>query len=130
MRAFIVDLENRPGTLAGLAETIAGRGINITGLSGAGSGSAGMVGLITNDDNGTRSALEGGSFTFHETDVVTALLDHRPGTLADATRRLATAGINLAMVAIVDIQGDQLVIAFGVDNAADAKTALAELPGA
>jgi hypothetical protein len=129
MRAFVVDLENRPGALAGLAETIAGRGVNITGLAGVGSGDSGMVGLLTNDDDGTRSALEGGSYTFTETDVVTAKLDHRPGTLADATRRMATAGINLSMAALIGTDGDRIVAAFGVDNAENARTALAELAG-
>jgi hypothetical protein len=129
MRAFIVDLENQPGALAGLAETIAGRGVNITGLAGVGSGDSGMVGLITNDDSGTRSALEGGSYTFQETDVVTAKLDHRPGTLADATRRMATAGINLSMAALIGTEGDRILVAFGVDNAQNARTALAELAG-
>ena len=35
VNAFIVELENRPGMLAGLAEAIAGRGINITAVAAA-----------------------------------------------------------------------------------------------
>jgi hypothetical protein len=127
MRAFVVSLENHPGSLAGLAETIAGRGINITGISGSSYGSSAAVGLMTDNDNATRSALDGGGFEYAEADVVTAALDHRPGTLADATRRLATAGVNVTLVAVIGMEENQLTVGFGVDNAETARTALAEL---
>jgi hypothetical protein len=34
MNAFLVDLENKPGALATVAEALAAKGVNITGVSG------------------------------------------------------------------------------------------------
>ena len=35
MQAFLIDLENKPGAFADVAEMIAAKGINITAVSGA-----------------------------------------------------------------------------------------------
>ena len=56
MNAFIVDLTNKPGELARVAEAIAQKGINIEGFAGATAGGAGTVLLVTNDEAGTRRA--------------------------------------------------------------------------
>ena len=61
MRAFIVELQNSPGSLAKLTEAIAERGINITNVVGATCGGSGSLGIITNDESSTRSVLDGGS---------------------------------------------------------------------
>jgi hypothetical protein len=129
MRVFIVDLENRPGQLAGLAETIAAKGINITGVSGSAAGDSGAVGLMTDDESATEAALAAGSFRYHACDVVTARLTDRPGTLADAARRLATAGINVDLVAPIGMEDGTVTVAFGVDKADAARQALGELAG-
>lgn len=127
MRAFIVDLQNRPGGLAGLAEAIAERGINITGIVGATCGGSGSVGLITNDEASTRTVLDGGSFSYRQIDLVSASLENQPGTLATAARRLADAGVNIELLLPTDVEGSKISVAFGVDNASAAQQALGEL---
>ena len=61
MRAFSVELQNSPGSLAKLTEAIAERGINVTNVVGATCGGSGSLGIITNDESSTRSVLDGGS---------------------------------------------------------------------
>ena len=58
MRAFIVKLENKPGTLADLGEALGERGINITGLSGTTWDGDGALAVITNDDAGARTVRD------------------------------------------------------------------------
>ncbi len=58
MRAFIVNLENQPGTLADLGEALGERGINISGLAGTTWEDNGTIAIVTNDDAGARSVLE------------------------------------------------------------------------
>ena len=70
MIAFVVELENRPGSAAEVTEAIAERGINVTGAAGVACGSTGQVALTTNDEAGTRRALLGQGFKFHEVEVV------------------------------------------------------------
>ena len=127
MRAFIVELPNKAGSLASLAEAIAQRGINITGIVGATCGNSGSIGLITNDEASTRTVLDGGSFTYRQIDLVSAALENQPGTLAAATRRLADAGVNIELLLPTGMEGGKVNVAIGVDNAAAAQQALGEL---
>jgi hypothetical protein len=127
MRAFIVDMDNVPGSLATLAAAVAGEGANITGVAAAASGGSGMVGILTDDEGATRAALDGGSFRYHDVAVVTALLEHRPGTLATAAKRLSDAGVNVEFLTPVGMSGSSLSVAFGVADADAARTALGDL---
>jgi hypothetical protein len=124
MNAFIVELPNRPGSLAMISEAIAERGINITGIAGATSGELGSVSFTTDDDSGTRNALGEKGWVYREVPVVSVSLDDRPGSLAAATRRLADAGINIETMFATGKDGDKVKIAFGVDTPEAAERAI------
>jgi len=127
MRAFIVELENRPGSLAAAANAIAAAGINIDGVAGLAMGSSGAVAVITGDEAGTRGALDAGSLTYRDVELVTAALDNQPGTLAAAAKRLADAGVNVELLTPVGMDGGKVTVAFGVADAAAARAALGDL---
>ena len=127
MNAFLIELENKPGGLAKVAEAIAERGINITGISAAGSGQSGAIGLVTNDEDGTRQALDRAAITYRTLELVAAQLQDRPGTLAQAARRLADAGVNIELVLPTGTTGSTINVAFGVSDASAATRALGEL---
>jgi hypothetical protein len=127
MRAFLVELDNRTGSLAQLSEAIADPGINVVGVVATTSGGTGSVGLITTDDSATRSALESGSFTYREVELVSASLENQPGTLAAAARRLAEGGVNIELVMPTGMEGGKVTVAFGVDDPSAARQALGEL---
>ena len=127
MHAFLVELPNQPGSLAGLSAALADRGINIAGIAGATCGASGSVGLITNDEEITRSVLSGRGDSFREIDLVSAQLENVSGTLANATRRLADAGVNIEFLTPSGMEGNKITLAIGVDNAEAARQALGEL---
>ena len=56
--------------------------------------------------------------------LVHAKLDHRPGTLAAAARKLADAGINIELLFVSGMDGDKAEVAFGVDTPEAAQRAL------
>jgi hypothetical protein len=116
MNAFIVELENRPGELARLTEAIGQRGINITAIGAVTSGSAGGVGLLTNDEAGTREALSAAGITVKEIGLVSVSLEHRAGTLADVARKLADAGVNVELILATGMSGSNVSVALGVDD--------------
>ena len=124
MNAFVVELPNQPGSLAMIAEAVAARGINITAFAGATSGELGTVSFTTDDESGTRNALGEKGWVYREVPIVRASLDHRPGTLATAARRLADAGINIETVFVSGMEGGKVVVAFGVDTPEAAQRAL------
>ena len=130
MNAFIITLDNRPGALADIADAIAEKGINIAGVAGATEGGSGTIAIVTNDEAGTTSALEGAGARFRQVALATASLEDKPGVLADAARKLANAGVNIEAIFPTGMEGGKITIAFGVDNAEAAKSALGQLASA
>ena len=124
MNAFIVELPNQPGSLAMVAEAVAERGINITGFAGATSGELGSVVFTTDDESATRNALGEKGWVYREVPIVQVSIEHRPGTLAAAARKLADAGINIETAFVAGMDGDKVEVAFGVDTPEAAKRAL------
>ena len=125
MNAFIVDLSNQPGELAKITEAIAHKGINITSFSGVTCGGSGAIALLTNDEAGTRRALGDAGYRAREIEVVTASLEHRPGTLAEVARKLADAGINIEAALPTGMVGSNVTVAFATDQPAKARSLLA-----
>ncbi len=130
MKAFLIELENSPGMLARVAETLGERGINITTIGGAASGDRGAIGLMTNDEPGTVSALEGAGIQARQIDVIGVSLAHQPGTLGQAVRRLADAGVNIELLLPTDVEGPEVAVAIGVADIEAARRALGDLVGA
>jgi hypothetical protein len=130
VNTFIVDLKNKPGELAKVTEAIAQKGIDITAFSGSTCGDSGSLALVTNDEAGTGRALSEGQWKFHAIELVETSLANRPGSLAEVTRRLANAGVNIEAAFPTGMSGSNVQVAFATDNPAKAKQALAELVGA
>ncbi|MGH2357045.1 MAG: ACT domain-containing protein [Candidatus Limnocylindria bacterium] len=127
MKAFIVELQNQPGSLATAAEALAQRGINIENASGVTCGTDGVLGILTNDEDGTRSAFDDQGISYREVELVSASLENKPGTLADAARRLADAGVNVELLIPTGMDAGKVSVAFGVNIPAAARSALGEL---
>ena len=126
MKAFLVDLENKPGSLALVAEAIAAKGINIEGISGTTGDTSGRVAIVTSDEGATRSALTEAKASFKEVEATETSMRHAPGTFAKAARRLADAGINVEAIFPTGMQGQDVSVAFVTDQPAKAKEVLAE----
>jgi len=126
MKAFLVDLENKPGELARMTEAIAKKGINIEGVSGTACDQSGRVAIFTSDEAGTRSALGDANLTFKEMEATEVTIRHEPGSLAKAARRLADARVNVEAILPTGMKGQDVTVAFITDQPAKAKEALAE----
>ncbi|HYM84824.1 MAG TPA: ACT domain-containing protein [Candidatus Dormibacteraeota bacterium] len=124
MNAFIVTLPDRPGALASVTEALAHKGINITGFSGATCGDSGTICILTNDESGTREALRDSRWKARERELVVASLADRPGSLAEAARRLADAGVNIEAAVPTGMSGGNISVAFATDQPDKARKAL------
>jgi hypothetical protein len=129
MNAFIIELEDRPGTLADIADAIAEKGINIAGVAGATSAGAGAIALVTNDEEGTRSVLDAAGTRYRQVALATASLEDKPGVLAEAARSLANAGVNIEAIFPTGMDAGKITVAFGVDNIEAARSALSQYAG-
>lgn len=125
MNAFLVDLENKPGSFAEVAEALGTRGVNITGVSGSTCGDSGRAVIMTADDATARRVLQEIRCSFTEVEVTEVSIAHQPGTLGRTTRRLADAGVNLEALLPTGMSGGNVTVAFVTDNPAKAREVLA-----
>lgn len=129
MNAFIIELENKPGSLAQIAEALGERGINITSISGVTAGSAGALGLLTNDELGTREVLRSAGINVREIGLVSVSLENKPGALGEVARKLADAGVNVELLLGTGMSGSNVTVAIGVDDVAAAQRAIGQGAG-
>lgn len=123
-RQFVVQLKNEPGSLAVLAETIAGRGVDLRAIGGGGIGSSGHVIFTTSDDETTRAILTEGGYAFVEGESILAEVDDRPGGMARIARELSDAGVNIQGHLFIGRWGDRASFAFVVDDPEKARPIL------
>jgi len=101
MQDLIVNLENKPGTLAQLGEALGNSGINIEGvcaMAGA-DGAAGEVHILVQSAQMAREALaDAGIECGGERDVEIVSVVDQPGEMGRHLRKIADAGINVDLV--------------------------------
>ena len=124
MKAFLVELENQPGGLATIGETLGMRGVNIENIAGAACGTSGRVTIITSDDAAAREALAALGLKVDELEVVEASLPHQPGALGKAARRLADAGVNVESILPTGMTGGEVTVGFITNNPAKTREVL------
>ena len=116
-----VTMEDRPGTLAQLGETLGAAGVNINGGCAVTSEGKGWVHILVDDAAAARAAVEGAGMTVSsEREVVVVDAENRPGELGATARKLAEAGVNVELFYVSS--GMKLV--FGVDDAEKARSAI------
>ena len=116
-----VSMEDRPGTLADLGETLGKAGINIEGLCGVPTGGKSVVHLLVEDVAAARSALEGaGMHVEGEQEVLLVGVQDRPGDLGRICRKIAQAGVNINLV-----YGSMQGVVIGADDLDKARAAVA-----
>jgi len=89
---FTVQLEDRPGALARVANALAQRAVNITGIVGVAEDTDGALMLTTSDAAQTRAAFNELGLPFEEHDPTGGIA---PDRLPDVQRGLAERGMNV-----------------------------------
>lgn len=125
MKDLTVSLEDRPGTLATLGETLGKAGINLEGVCAVTHEGRGIIHILVQDAAKARSALEQAGIKVEgESEPMVSELPQdgvdRPGTLGEMARKVADAGVNVQVVYLATKNRAVIVTS---DNA-KAKTAL------
>ncbi len=115
-KQFVIQVQNRPGEMARLAEELAAQGVDLRAIGGGGLGEVGHFIMTTADDDTARQVLEGGGWTFLEGESLLAEVDDRPGGLARLARELSDAGINVLGHLFIGRWSDRATFAFVVDD--------------
>ena len=116
-----VILEDHPGTLAKMGDTLGGAGINIDGICAVKFEGVGVIHILVEDPAAARKALqEAGLETGVEREVLVLDIVDRPGELGGIAKRLASAGVNLDLLYLTA----SLDLVLGVDDLKEAQAAL------
>jgi len=115
MIEFQIELTDKPGQLAGVTEAIASGGANILGAAAIGKARP-AVALVVDDEDATKKSLDEFGANYVTNELLLYTLEHRPGALAEFTRKIANAGINLNSFYIMHMEESTAEIAFTVDN--------------
>lgn len=115
-RQFVVQVVNRPGEMARLAEQMAAAGVDLRAIGGGGLGEVGHFIMTTADDDTARTVLEDGEWTFLEGESLLAEVDDKPGGMARIARELADANVNVLGHLFIGRWSDRATFAFVVDD--------------
>ena len=121
---LVIDIENTPGALAEVATSISDAGVNIAAATCVGAGERAELHILVPHAEAVKHALAISHVgVTREREVVVVDVEDRPGVLADLTRKIARAGVDLDLVYVAT----QNRVVFG---AADLDALKAELDAA
>ena len=119
---LVIDIENTPGALAEVAAAISDAGVNIAAATCLGAGDRAELHILVPHAEAVRHALAISHLAVtREREVVVVGVEDRPGALADLTRKIAKAGVDLDLVYVAT--RDRVV--FGAADLDGLKAALA-----
>jgi hypothetical protein len=120
---LVIDIENTPGALARVAAAISDAGVNIAAATCLGAGDRAELHILVPHAEAARHALAISHLAVsREREVVVVeVVDDRPGVLADLTRTIARAGVDLDLVYVATRNR----VVFGAADLAALRTALA-----
>jgi hypothetical protein len=108
-----IDIENSPGALAEVAAAISDAGVNIAAATCVGPGERAELHILVPHAEAVRHMLAISHVAVtREREVVVVEVQDRPGVLADLTRKIAKAGVNLDLVYVATRNR----VVFGADD--------------
>src|SRR3954471_25098073 len=94
-----IDVENTPGALADVAAAISDAGVNIAAATCTGPGDRAELHILVPHAEAAKHVLAIGHVAVNkEREVVVVEVEDSPGVLADLTRKVASAGVDLDLV--------------------------------
>jgi hypothetical protein len=110
---LVIDIENSPGALARVAAAISDAGVNIAAATCVGPGDRAELHILVPHAEAARHSLAISHVAVsREREVVVVEVEDRPGVLADLTRKIARAEVNLDLVYVATKNR----VVFGADD--------------
>ena len=117
VKQLTILLENKPGALAQTFSELATKDINILAMSVLDTIDSGLIRMVVSDPVRAKKVLNETGLNVIETDVLAVEMTDKPGTLAEISKQLCKARINIeyAYVSVPPDKGTSLGI-FWVSN--------------
>ncbi len=127
LREIALTLPNRPGTLVGIARTLAKERINVAAVSVDSTTAKGHVRLVVSDPDRAVRLLERAGYSTEVREMIAVRLEDRAGSFLRVLEAIARAKINISSVAIlVTREGNQPLVALATSDLAKARRILQE----
>jgi hypothetical protein len=121
---LVIELKNTPGALAEAAAAISDAGVNIAAATCLGAGERAELHILVKHAEAARHSLAISHLAVtREREVVVVDVEDRPGVLADLTRRIARAGVDLDLVYVATRNR----VVFGAPDVAGLRAALSDV---
>jgi hypothetical protein len=118
---LVIEIENMPGALARVAAAISDAGVNIAAATCMGPGERVELHILVPRAGAAKHSLAISNLAVtREREVVVVDVEDRPGVLADLTRKIARAGVDLDLVYVAT----QNRVVFGAADLDGLKVAL------
>ena len=118
---LVIDIENTPGALAQIAAAISDAGVNLAAATCLGTAERAELHILVPHAEAAKHVLAiSGVVVTREREVVVVDVHDRPGVLADLTRQIARAGVDLDLVYVAT----QNRVVFGAPDIAALRAAL------
>lgn len=124
MKEFEVYVQDRPGELAKVCETLGSNGVNIKAISSERAQPKPLIRIVTDDEATTKSSLKRLGVLFDQKDVLDIRLPDKPGELGKMARKLAKAMVNVDSIYILSKEDGMTEMAITVDNISKARRVL------
>jgi hypothetical protein len=96
---LVIDIDNTPGALADVAAAISDAGVNIAAATCLGPGERAELHILVPHGEAVRHLLAISHLAVsREREVIVVDVQDHPGVLADLTRKIAKAGVDLDLV--------------------------------
>ncbi len=96
---LVIEIENSPGALARVAAAVSDAGVNIAAATCIGSAERAELHILVSHAEAAKHSLAISHLAVtREREVVVVDVEDRPGVLADLTRQIAEAGVDLDLV--------------------------------
>jgi hypothetical protein len=124
---LVIDIDNTPGALAQVAAAISDAGVNIAAATCVGPGERAELHILVPHAEAAKHSLAISQLAVsREREVVVVDVEDRPGVLADLTRKIARAGVDLDLVYVATRNR----VVFGSADLAGLRAALDQASGA
>jgi len=112
LKQITVFLENVPGRLATLCNTLENRGVNLQAMTTSEASEYGVVRMIVDDVDRATEALRSVDLPFSTVDVLSIEVSDEPGALGKVAVSLSEAGLNVdyAYVTVASRSGNALCV--------------------
>ena len=118
LKQIVVSIENEPGRLLEVTESLGGAGINLRALNLVDTGAFGQLRLLVSDVAKARKILMEMQIPAYVNEVVAAKIEDKPGSLARLLKPLTEAGVTVIfMYAFITFaQGHAIMVFRFSDN--------------